>query len=558
MGKTKGLRTIMDSISPAEEIFAEAAAAGSCPEAEGVSRSDSIFSQLLSRIVQSGGIKMGAGADGQVSLEILLENYPDPLIALSRAGLVIDANPAFVASFGYSRADLIDAPLSRLFAEGEETRFVEAIGRLYGGTPTDDDEGVLELHAVKGDGTEVATDCLLTLVDEGERQIALALVRDFSIDKRLVQQLRESRDHYLALSETITEAIFRIDEDFRILFANSGVKNTFGYERDELVGRNLVRLFPEEVFRKHETEFRKYFFVDDRDRPTMGLKRTIELLGVTKNRGVAPMEISFGNSKDFRGRTLTCIVREISQRKTMERRLKHLAYHDKLTGLGNRDLFNEDMLALVHEMGKDPARKAAVLFLDLDGFKHINDTLGHDAGDELLVETARRIRVCLRDHDTAYRFGGDEFVAVLGGVREEGDATVVARRILTSIATPYVIGSGESRKANKVTVGVSIGIAIMPDHAVSIEEATKAADISMYCSKESGKNRFTLYDPSMSSRATAKWRIEQEMKAALGSGSSATSTSPSSTPRAGSAAWRPSSAGTASRARSSPPRPSSR
>jgi len=484
--------------------------------------SESIFSQLLERIVQGYSISLDTGPEEDASLEILLDGVADSVLIVATDGCIIDANQSFFHTFGYSRNELLGRSVFLLIPESYRSTFHEKLAAFSMAAaeprPASQDD-ILAFRGLRKDGNVLSMDCLLSGIKVGERPAVLALIRDLSFDHAVFEQLKESKDHYVALSETITEAIFRLDEDFRIIFANSGVKNTFGFEREEVVGRPFSVLFPPEVYAKHETEFRKYFIVDDADRLQLGLKRTLEFLGATKHRGVAPMEMSFGNSKDYKGRTLTCVIRDITQRKTLERKLRHLAYHDKLTGLGNRDLFNEDMLALVHEMEKEPSRKAAVLFLDLDGFKHINDTLGHDAGDELLVETARRIRVCLRDHDTAYRFGGDEFVAVLGGVREEADATVVARRILSSIATPYVIGSSNPKKANKVTVGVSIGIAIMPDHAVSIEEATKAADISMYCSKESGKNRFTLYDPSMSSRATAKWKIEQEMKAALGSGS---------------------------------------
>jgi diguanylate cyclase (GGDEF)-like protein/PAS domain S-box-containing protein len=497
-------------------MFSGNVAAGFFFDAEaGITASESIFSQLLKRIVQNRGIKIGAGADDEVSLEILLENYPDPLLALSLEGDVGEANPAFCSAFGYTRSELVGARISHLMSDEQRLSFEEALARLgKGEEASPETSNMIAFHVLKHDGTEIATDCLLTLVAEGERRIVLALIRDFSLDKQLMQQLKESKDHYLALSETITEAIFRIDEDFRILFSNSGVKNTFGYDRDEIVGRNLVRLFPEEVFRRYEPEFRKYFYVDDQDRPSMGLKRTIELLGVTKNRGVAPMEISFGNSKDFRGRTLTCIVREISQRKMMERKLRHLAYHDKLTGLGNRDLFNEDMKAAIDESEWGSGRKSALLFMDLDGFKHINDTIGHAAGDELLVEAARRIRVCLRDRDSAYRFGGDEFVAFLPVVSEAKDASLVADRILRAIRQPYEIHTASGRNS-RVEVGVSIGAAVLPDHGDTPEAATKSADIAMYCSKEGGKNRVTIYDESLNTRSTRDWRLQQEMRQAL-------------------------------------------
>ena len=148
----------------------------------------------------------------------------------------------------------------------------------------------------------------------------------------------------------------------------------------------------------------------------------------------------------------------------------------------------------------------------------MNDTLGHDAGDELLVEVARRLRVCLREHDTAYRFGGDEFVVLLVGVRNPSDGVVVAERILAGVAEPFILRSKLKKAGSRVSVGVSIGVAVIPDHGRTVEDAIKSADIAMYCSKEEGKNRYTVFDPSVSAKASERWELEQEMKSSLGSG----------------------------------------
>jgi diguanylate cyclase (GGDEF)-like protein/PAS domain S-box-containing protein len=477
---------------------------------------ESIFSQLLLRVIAGGGMKLGNDTEGNDSLEILFENSQDPILLMTAAGVVIEANPAFSQAYGWPRGELAGMSMLSLVPE-EDWPALSA--RLLGAEPGEAAEegrhrNYFDFRARSKDGALVSAECTLSQLWSGEERRVIAVFRMTTQDKVLIEQLKETKDHYLALSETITEAIFRLDEDFRILFVNSGVKNTFGFDRDELVSKSFSVLFPEEVFTKHRDQFSKYFYVDDQDRPSLGLKRTIELLGVTKNRGVTPMEMSFGNSRDFSGRTLTCIVRDISQRKTMERRLRHLAYHDKLTGLGNRDLFNEDMKAFLSDDPFSGGRKAALLFLDLDGFKHVNDTIGHSAGDELLVETARRIRFCLREADAAYRFGGDEFVTFLPSIDAASQAVTVAERILLSIKQAYEVTT-DSHKQARVEIGVSIGIALMPEHGGDAEAATKSADIAMYCSKEAGKSRVTIYDESLNTKANASWRIEQDIRAAL-------------------------------------------
>ena len=505
------LKTIADEESPANDN------AASADDGLVSKTGESIFSQLLQRLLAGRGVRLGDEIEGNGSLEILLENSIDAILLLTPAGVVIAANPAFCQAYGWAPEELVGASLLSIVPEefwpGLSEKLV-GFGTRDLESPAELANDYLEFKARAKDGTVLSAECLLSPVWAGGERRIIAVLRDIPVDKILMEQLKESKDHYLALSETITEAIFRLDEDFNIIFVNSGVKNTFGFERDELVKRKFSVLFPDEVFAKHRNEFKKYFLVDDQDRLALGLKRTIELLGVTKNRGVAPMEMSFGNSRDFSGRTLTCIVRDISQRKIMDRRLRHLAFHDKLTGLGNRDLFNEDMKAFKTEPALGEGRKAALLFMDLDGFKHVNDTLGHSAGDELLVETARRIRVCLREADSAYRFGGDEFVAFLPEIGEPQRAVAVAERILSQVRLPFELTTDSQTKA-RVEIGVSIGVAVMPEHGDDAEAATKSADIAMYCSKEAGKNRITVYDESLNTKANESWRVEQDIRSAL-------------------------------------------
>ncbi len=514
------MSTIFETVSSASSHDQSAETTGHSGQAS--DPGESIFSQLLERLLQGYALTLEGEADEtDASLEILLDGVSDSVIIMSSAGIILEANQAFFATFGYDQSQMLGEPIYNLLPEGYRGAFHEKLAEfaIKGNSPHHaKPSDVLAFRGQRSDGTIVSMDCLLSSIQLPTQVAVIALIRDLSFDHALFEQLKETREHYVALSETITEAIFRIDDEFSIIFANSGVKNTFGWEREEVVGKPFSVLFPPEVFSKHEQEFKKYFYIDDQDRLAVGLKRTFEFLGTTKHRGVAPMEMSFGNSKDQKGRTLTCVIRDITQRKTLERKLRHLAYHDKLTGLGNRDLFNENMIALLQNLKDNDAWRGSVLFLDLDGFKHVNDTLGHDAGDELLIETARRIRVSLREQDVAYRFGGDEFVVVLSEIKEIADSVVVSERILSSVSNPYILRSKNSQSGARVSVGVSIGVAIIPDHGTTIEDATKCADIAMYCSKEGGKNRYTLYDPTVFSKSTERWRLEQEMKLAIGTG----------------------------------------
>ncbi|MGO8693486.1 MAG: EAL domain-containing protein [Rectinemataceae bacterium] len=486
--------------------------------AEPASSTDSIFSQVIGQIVRGHRINLGDGSDGALSLEILLENCRDAVLLLDAEGTISEANPVFCSTYGYPRAELVGSSILSLVHESERDLLLDKLRQFAASGEADDRparaDDVVVFHGLAKSGTVLTKNCLVSPLYEGKKRRIMAIFRDRFLDEERFEELKLKEDHYLALAETINEAIFRLDESFLILFANAGVKNVFGFDKEELVGQPMTRLFPKEVFRHHEPEFRKYFHIDDEDRSTLGLRRTIELLGATKNRGVAPMEMSFGNSKEVRGRTLTCIIRDISQRKTLERKLRHLAFHDKLTGLGNRDLFNEDLRELLQPELVERGERAAIVLIDINGLKHINDTLGHAVGDEILVEMARRARFSLRENDTAYRYTGDKFVALLRSVKKLQDPARVASRLLDTMRMPVELRIKTGAR-QRVELGASIGIAVLPEHGLTVEAAVKNAEIAMYFAKESGKNRFIIYNESLKPKSTERWLIEQEMRDAV-------------------------------------------
>ena len=178
---------------------------------------------------------------------------------------------------------------------------------------------------------------------------------------------------------------------------------------------------------------------------------------------------------------------EVTERRRAEEMLRHVASHDGLTDLPNRSLMMDRLDNAVNRARRDQ-KKCAVLFIDLDGFKPINDSLGHDMGDVVLRETANRLLSSIRDTDTAARFGGDEFVLVLTNIETPEDAVPVAQKILAALSVPIALNG------KTASVGGSIGIAVYPDHASSAETLLKQADSAMYAVKESGKNNYGMVD----------------------------------------------------------------
>lgn len=190
------------------------------------------------------------------------------------------------------------------------------------------------------------------------------------------------------------------------------------------------------------------------------------------------------------------------------KRVEFLAYHDGLTTLPNRSLFSQLLSQSIHEAHRHN-RQLAVLFLDLDHFKHINDTLGHEAGDQLLQEVARRLKACLRDSDTVARLGGDEFVVLLPELDEEKYASTVAQKILSSVARAFILMGEEFR------VTASIGISTYPQDGLDEQTLTKNADIAMYQAKEEGKNNFQFYSEKLNALSLERLTLESSLRHAL-------------------------------------------
>jgi diguanylate cyclase (GGDEF)-like protein len=200
--------------------------------------------------------------------------------------------------------------------------------------------------------------------------------------------------------------------------------------------------------------------------------------------------------------------REAEARVEHAQRVEYLAYHDSLTGLPNRSLFSKLLDQSIREAHRHK-RILVVAFLDLDRFKHINDTLGHDAGDQLLREMARRLRACVRESDTVARLGGDEFVVLLPEVSEEKAAAIVAQNILTACAKPFTLIGQEFR------VTVSIGISAYPRDGLDEQTLTKNADIAMYQAKSEGKNNFQFYSEKLNANSLERLTLESSLRHAL-------------------------------------------
>lgn len=313
--------------------------------------------------------------------------------------------------------------------------------------------------------------------------------------------VHQSQERFRSIVQNSSDVVTLVDVDTTIVYQTPSVERVIGYDPAELVGVKLTELLhPEDVPRALA------FFSEAMRRP--GVTAPVEWRVQHRDGSWLHLE-TIGNNllHDPNVGQMVLNSRDISERKTLEEQLSHQAFHDPLTDLANRALLKDRVeRALVHrKRNKEPF---AILFLDLDNFKNVNDSLGHDVGDELLVAVAERLRSCVRPSDTAARLGGDEFAIVLEDATNASTATVVAQRIIESLQEPFTL------EGKQVIVGTSIGIA-MSNPAEGVDVLLRNADIAMYMAKSSGRGRYSVFEPSMHTAALERLELESDLRRAL-------------------------------------------
>ncbi len=295
--------------------------------------------------------------------------------------------------------------------------------------------------------------------------------------------------------ETMRDAVVVADAHGQVVDINPAAQRLLGVPAAALIGCPADTLF----FGRETSAGREYGPSADLPREVWERTRDLELV-------VTPLIDQRGSTA---GRVL--VFRDVSERKELERNLRQLAYTDALTGLPNRALFYDRVKQGLAIASRRDA-PLAVLFLDLDRFKVINDSLGHDVGDRVLISVARRLRPCLRDEDTLARLGGDEFAVLLPEISGARGALSVADKLLRALAAPQLINGHE------LTVGGSIGIAAFPQNGSDVQALLRSADAAMYSAKARGRGRAALFTPDLGERNTRRQQLEVELRRGLRTG----------------------------------------
>jgi diguanylate cyclase (GGDEF)-like protein/PAS domain S-box-containing protein len=316
--------------------------------------------------------------------------------------------------------------------------------------------------------------------------------------RRTEKDLDKSEAFATSIIDHAVEGILNIDLEGMIKYINPSAEKIFGYEAKEITGENINILLP-------MLSYKDLNYHGNKDK---SIDTNKEIIGKRKDNSTLPIELTISKFSVEQNTYFTMIMRDITERKRYEETIKYQAFYDSLTGLPNRLLLKE-RIAIEISHCKQTGNKLAVMFLDLDRFKLINDTLGHDIGDKLLKETAKKLHMCVAKDATIARIGGDEFVILLPGLVHEENVGQTASKILEIIRQPAIIDDHE------LYLTISVGITIYPDDGEDDETLITNADVAMYRAKEQGKNNFQLYTPALNAKALERLSLENYLRRAL-------------------------------------------
>ena len=430
----------------------------------------------------------------------LFQSSRDAIYITERNGRFIDVNPSFLEMFGYAPDELLHITAQKLYLRREDReRFQREIERNR--TIRD-----FEVQLVTKSGHVL--DCLLSSSIRYTMNGAVlgyqGIIHDITERKRNQRALEESEHFTRTIISSVADGVIVYDRELRYKVWNHFMEEMTGLPAQEVIGTYATEHFPH--LKEH------------------GIDRLIEraLAGESVRSEDTPYHVPLTGKSgwvvgqysphiDLNGEIMgvVAIIHDVTDRKRAEMQLLHNALHDVLTGLPNRALFLDRLERLLSQSRRHKTHRFAVLFMDLDRFKVINDSLGHLIGDELLIAIARRVESCVRQGDTVARFGGDEFALLLDDITDIGDATRVAERIQAELGTGFNI------QGHEVYTSASIGIAINSPAYEGPGDLLRDADTAMYRAKAEGRARYEVFDREMHLHAVSLLQLETDLRRAL-------------------------------------------
>jgi len=458
------------------------------------------------RVAAEASAEMQAQID---RLETIYERAPIGIGLVDFEGRTTMTNEVLRELLGFTPEEFASIPFSEFTHPDDVARNLELFDRMAAGEIEHFD---MVKRFIRKDGRTLWADLTVSLVRDaaGRPEYAIGMTQDITQRKRLESELRAAEERYRLLVERVPAVVYVAEPGTlgRWSYVSPQIEHMLGFTAQEWVADPALwsrRIHP-----------------DDR-RATLADKKVMMRLGAEGRATSDTYRLRHRDGRTVWVRDDAMVLRDsdghamfhgvlvdVTQEKQLEERLGHQAFHDPLTGLPNRKLFQDRVRrALARSQRHDDG--VAVMFIDLDNFKTVNDTFGHASGDEVIIEAGRRLQLCARASDTAARLGGDEFALLVEGVDAAG-VVALADRILAALHSEPVDVDGRS-----VTLGASIGIAVAGP-AESDEVLLRNADLAMYQAKHRGRGRSVCYDPDMHATVVARFRLESRLQAAVAAG----------------------------------------
>jgi len=454
---------------------------------------------------ESGGILPDV-QDFSLSWERLLEALPDGTALLDEHGTMVSVNAALVQLTGYQRDQLVGNNVQILVPERHrDSEYVAR--REYASNPDTkllwSDMG---LSVLCRDGSEVSVDFASSPIEVEGHKWMVASIRDNRAQREAESAQAEVELRFRVAFEDNMNPMMFTDLEDRTITVNDAFCEMIGYSREEILGHDsTMYTFPDDLGITEETLRRTSAGEVDKVRY---VKRYLH-----KDGHVLVAEVSRSAARDADGNALYYVFseRDITEERALSAQLSHQALHDSLTGLANRTLF-DDRLSQAHATIVRKGGMGAVLMLDLDDFKGVNDTYGHVVGDQLLIGIARRFERVCRSSDSLCRFGGDEFLYLAQGLTSPDEAALVAKRLLAALSEPFIIAGAYIEQ--HASIGVMVWDASTPDTSQLIQDA----DVALYEAKRKGKGHHIIFTPSMRTKVENRFATIQELRHSFQSG----------------------------------------
>ncbi|MBI3804670.1 MAG: EAL domain-containing protein [Nitrospirae bacterium] len=433
--------------------------------------------------------------------DLVLNSAGETIIGLDPRGIITFANPAAAAMTGYPLDALVGQPIDRVLQNTEDDSPRIDLPRLLQDGKT---EQRIDRIVLRRDGTPRRVDSALSPIREHGLIVGAVLTLKDETDRRQAEEaLKRTFSLLSATLESTADGILVVDREGKLVRFNQKFIQMWNLPGSFIAPQENEKALAHIVSQLKDPEG---FLIDLRKRYAASETEHQGLLELKDGR---VFEL-FSQPQRIGGKTVGRVwsFRDITERKQTEERLQHLANFDPLTHLPNRTLFYE-RLGQALARARWPLRPVAVLFLDLDHFKTINDTLGHPFGDLLLKLVAERLTGCIREEDTVARLSGDEFVILLEELQARQDILLVAQKIVEALSTPFKL------EGRELFITTSMGVAIYPDDGDHCETLLKNADTAMYRAKGQGRNHFQLYAPALDDQATDRLGLENGLRRAL-------------------------------------------